>query len=431
MRTALRRHVPCLLVLVALFFAVAAAQDRHVVRSLEISGLHLTRRWMVERELQIAVGDSVTENTLAAARKRLQNQRVFNDVWLQLDSTGTLSAHVTEAWPLWPIASFDLSEGQAADVLKKPRDFFKKATVYAGAYDSNLLGSGEQVVAAAQFGAAEGAALRFHTRWLAPRWPLAVRAGMENLRVLDRHASVLDSTRHLRNVQLDLDVATREGAPSRVGMKISYQAVRQEKQWPAEGHKQRTFRAYPYVILDRRDLEWYPTRGSWLFVGGDVGVGDVRFVRTQYELRGYFPMTNATRPPVLALGGVSATASRSTPSWAHYYYGFNTALRGNSGEKSESTDLLVGNAEVRVPLTRESTYDVPLLGRYGRRWPWGFYGMVFIQRAELKYDGARTERLGWGGGLYVRVPFVQILEISAGQNHNRHFQFYAGAGVSF
>jgi outer membrane protein assembly factor BamA len=430
MRAELKRVVAVLIgVLIALSYS--AAQEKNVVRGIEISGLHLTRRWVVERELQIAVGDSVTEGDVAAARKRLQNQIAFNDVQLQLDSAGTLSAHVTEAWPLWPIASVDLAEGQLSDIIKRPHDFLKKATIYAGAYDFNLTGSGERLLAAAQFGAAEGAAIRFRTRWLAPRWPLAVQAGVENLRVLDRHASVLDSTRHLRNVQFDLDVATREGAPTRVGLKISYQAVRQEKLWPAEGRNLRTLRVYPYVILDRRDLEWYPTRGSWLSVGGDAAFGDARFIRSQYEACGYAPVTRAARPPVLALRGYAATSSRSTPSWARYYYGFNQILRGNGGDKSESSDVLIGDAEVRFPLTRETTYSVPLLGRYGRRWPFGLYGMIFVERAELKFNGERTEWLGWGGGLYVRVPYAEIIELSASENQQGHFQLFAGSGVSF
>jgi outer membrane protein assembly factor BamA len=430
MRTQLKRSAAvtmCMLMVIS----YAAAQDKHLVRRIEISGLHLTRRWVAERELQTAVGDSVTERDITAMRKRLQNQIAFNDVQLQLDSAGTLSVQVAEAWPLWPAVSVDFAEGQFSDILKKPHDFFQKATVYAGIYDFNLTGNGEHVFGAAQFGAAQGAELSFSSRWLAPHLPLAVQAKVENLRALDRHASVLDSTRHLRNVQVDLNVATREGAPSRVGMNVSYQAVRQDKQWPAEGRDERTLRLYPYVILDRRDLEWYPTRGSWLSAGGDAALGDVRFVRSQYEGRAYFPITNAVQPPVFALRGYAATSARATPSWAHYYYGFNQILRGNGGEKREASDVLIGDAEVRFPLTRETTYNVPLLGRYGRRWPFGVYGMVFGERAELKYNGERTERLGWGGGLYVRVPYVEIIELSAGGNGRGHFEFFAGAGVRF
>jgi hypothetical protein len=430
MRAVLRRNIAVLLC-VLIVFSYATAQTQHMVRRIEISGLQLTRRWVVERELHMAVGDSVTETALVAARKRLQNQMAFNDVQLHADSSGTLSVNVTEAWPLWPVASVDLAEGQLSDILTKPRDFFKNATIYLGAYDFNLTGSGEHLLAAAQFGAAEGAALRFHTRWLAPKWPLAVSAGAENLRMLDRHASVLDSTRHLRNVQFDVDVATREGAPSRIGMKVSYQAVRQEKQWPAEGRHLRTLRMYPYVILDRRDMEWYPTRGSWLSVGGDAAFGDASFIRSQYEACGYFPITSSARPPVFAIRGYAATSSRSTPSWAHYYYGFNQILRGNGDEQSESSDVLIGDAEVRCPLTRERTYNVPLLGRYGRRWPFGLYGMMFVERAELKYNGERAERWGWGGGFYVRVPYAEIVEFSASINQRGHFQLYAGTGVSF
>jgi hypothetical protein len=254
---------------------------------------------------------------------------------------------------------------------------------------------------------------------------------LENQRVSDRHSAVLDSSRSLRTARYEVDVATREGAPSRMGMLVKYQGVRQEDEWPAEGRHDRTVWFSPYVALDRRDLEWYPSRGALMSARTEIVSGCGWFTRSRCDLRGYFPLRDGARPPLLALRFTAATSSNATPSWAHYYHGFNSGLRGYSTARSESATYRIGSAELRVPLTRETTYRLPWIGPYGRRLPWGVAGLLSVERGELLLDGQRGDRLGFAAGLYFRIPYFEILEVSAAADRHGNFEYLVNTGVHF
>jgi outer membrane protein assembly factor BamA len=408
-----------------------AADSTVVIRSIDIQGLRLTHRWVVERELQFAVGDTVTPARLDAAQKRLANLRPFSHVNVTGDSAGAVTVAVNELWPIWPVFSAEFAEGQLSDVLAKPNTLFKKVTFYAGVGDLNFLGDAGDLYTLLQFGAATGVDVGYETRWLSPKLPLSLRAEYLNLRASDRHAAVLDSTRHIRNIQAILDVGTHVGAPRRVGMTLQFQSVMTEHLFPATGRSDRVWDVSPWIVLDHRDLEWYPSRGSFLKTQVDVAGGTVNFIRSTVDLRGYFPFTSASRPPLIALGFFAGTTGRSTPEWAHFYHGFNWGLRGYHNILSESSSYLIGDAELRFPITRETTYNVNFLGRWGQNWPWGISGVIFGERSELQYIGRRTEGLAGGAGLYFRIPYLQIIEAGAAFNRQGKTEFTLLTGVYF
>jgi outer membrane protein assembly factor BamA len=409
----------------------AAASESFVVRDLDISGLRRTRRWVVERELHFAVGDTVTADDLQSARRRIQNLSLFSDVQVNADSTGRVIVEFSELWPVFPVIFLEFSEGQLSDVIREPDTFFDKATLFLGGIHINAGGNGWQVYSVAQLGASNGFEVGFNTRWLARRLPVFCSLELENERTSDRHSAIGDSTRSLRSARYEFEIATRAGAPSRLGMLLKYQGIRQEKDWPAEGKHFRTVWFSPYAVIDRRDLEWYPSRGALAGVRADIVTGSTFFVRSTYDLRGYIPLSEGSRPPLAAVRLSAATSTNRTPSWAHFYHGFNSGLRGYVNEKSESSGYLIGSAELRFPITRETTYNLPLLGRYGKRLPWGVNGMLAVERGELILDGERRERLGYAAGFYVRIPYFEILEISAAADRDGHLEYLVNTGVHF
>jgi hypothetical protein len=185
------------------------------------------------------------------------------------------------------------------------------------------------------------------------------------------------------------------------------------------------------MIFDRRDLEWYPSRGVYVKVLGSVVSGDTPFVRSQYTIAHYIPLNHQLRTPVIAMRFSGATSTSGTPEWAHYYFGFTDLLRGYSSVKSEAATFMLGDLELRIPCTPEITYDIPLLGRWGHDIPF-WLGLVFFgERAELQLDGSREELWAGGVGVDIRVPFVQIVEVSCGVNREGKPDIMFQTGVEF
>jgi outer membrane protein assembly factor BamA len=199
-------------------------------------------------------------------------------------------------------------------------------------------------------------------------------------------------------------------------MATQYEHVRQEDVFPAEGRRFDTYTISPFAVIDRRNSEWYPSRGAYARIQTTLATGTVDFARTIGDLRAYWtvtpiwPLNDVARPPVIALRATGGTSTAETPSWSHFFTGFNQSYRGYRTDKAEAAGYLSGQAEFRFPLIRESTYSIRQLGSYGSRWPSGLSGFVSAERYELQLDGSRTEGLAFGGGLLIRVPYVQLVE---------------------
>jgi outer membrane protein assembly factor BamA len=425
------------ILLVLLMMTVARAQsDSLVVRGLTIDGLKRTRPWVVRRDLGFAVGDTLDPERLEQADKRLRNLMVFNDVSTTSDSAGQVKVAVTEAWPYIPIVSMAFTEGRLADV-RGVESFLDRAAIQLGGLDLNFRGDASRLWAMAEFGATSGMTGGYFTRWLSPRLPISVEVMFQSLTVSDRHSAVLDSSRALRDNRVGLSVATRQGARARIGIDTRYQHVSQDDNWPAQGRTDATFWASPFVVIDRRDLEWYPSRGSYSRVQTNLVMGSVSFVRSTAELRGYWavpaawPIVDALRPPVLAVRAAGGTCSGDAPSWAHFYDGFNRGFRAYRSVKTESANYLSAEAEFRVPLTHERSFSMRRFGRYGSRLPFGVSALVAAERHELQLDGTRFEGSAAALGLLVRVPYIQIVEAGWEINGDGETSLSLDAGIRF
>lgn len=107
--------------LLCAFSTIAYSQDSvWQVREISFSGNHITREHILQREISLNVGDSLswTEISQAAGegRQNLENTGLFNFVEMEirvLDSSNNhLSLHytLTERWYLWPLPVFEIAD---------------------------------------------------------------------------------------------------------------------------------------------------------------------------------------------------------------------------------------------------------------------------------------------------------------------------------
>ena len=419
-----------LLILLLIVTASVAAED-FVVRKIEITGNYHTKDWVIRRELLFEAGDRIQAEDLDAARKRLLNLQIFNNVFVTQDDAGNVTVEISEQFHYVPTLGLTSTDGRTQDAFKSVDDFFNIMTATVGAADLNHQGNGGFVEASARFGATDGFTLYYSTRWLSRRLPVQFNLGMYTLLVSDKHASVQDTSRRLRDQRVFTTIGTRRGAKVQLGAELMFQRITRKNPLPAQRQEYEAYWASPFMILDRRDLEWYPSRGVYAKVLGSVVSGDIPFVRSQYTIAHYIPLNQQRRTPVIAMRFAGATSTSSTPDWAHYYFGFSDLLRGYSAVKSEAATFMLGDLELRIPFTPEVTYDVPLLGRWGHDIPFWLGLVIFGERAELQLNGSREELWAGGVGVDVRVPFVQIIEMSWGINRDGKSDIMFQTGLKF
>ncbi|MBK6764973.1 MAG: BamA/TamA family outer membrane protein [bacterium] len=423
-----------MLFLYLLFLAAplfAAPELRFQVAEISLIGNHVTKPWVIERELHFDVEDSVSVDDLEAARLRLLSLGIFNNVRVDHDEEGAVTVEVSEQFRFIPVFGADAVEGSFNDALKEPKRLMEIIVFTVGVADLNHTGAAATVNVLGEFGARSGVSVDYRTRWLAQRMPYYLGFGLRSLRISDRHAAVLGVSRKLRNDRAYLEFATRSGAPSRLGLALRYDHVKEEDRAPADGNEYHTAWANPYIVFDRRNLEWYPTDG--VFVRGDLdqAFGTIPFTRSRAVAAAYLPLVHCSRGPAVAARAYGGTTQDKTPPWARYYFGFGEKFRGYSSVKTEAANYLAAECELRFPITREITYDVPLVGRYGQDIPFWLGGSLFMQRAQTQIDGTRTDMWAYGAALHIRFPYVQILEASIARNRDDDLDLVFSTGLRF
>lgn len=90
----------------------------HVVSKIQIVGNKTTKPWVIERELDFKIGDSLSRfelnNAIATSKINLTNTALFNFIdvkFIMIDEVKTeIFIMLTERWYLWPIPVFELAE---------------------------------------------------------------------------------------------------------------------------------------------------------------------------------------------------------------------------------------------------------------------------------------------------------------------------------
>ena len=80
------------LIIVVVLFHLTLGKAAEIT-DIRIEGRRWTKLWVIERELQISVGDTLCAEALDKTRKRLLNLGIFNDVCVVVDSADYRSKH--------------------------------------------------------------------------------------------------------------------------------------------------------------------------------------------------------------------------------------------------------------------------------------------------------------------------------------------------
>ncbi len=397
----------------------------------QIEGRRWTQPWVIERELAISAGDTIQPEALEKTRKNLLNLGLFTRVEVTADSAGVVTVNLTEAWHIWPLVDLSMDNTQISELFESPRRFFEGSSIDLGVVEMNLAGTGGSLFGFVRMGASTGGAITYKTRWLSRGLPLAVRAHYRNLLMADRHAAIQGIDQKLHNIRVETQVGTREGARGRILLWLRYDQVKQEPlSVGATAPRDKVGFVGIVLVIDRRDLEWYPSNGSFVWFQADYTGGDRHYYRSQADVRGFWPLDDGSRPIVLAMRLRGGTASSGMPPWGRWYFGFDTGFRGYRTSESEVDGYLSGTVEIRFPLTEVVYMDLPIGGVF-RDLPFGLNGVLFAERTELRLGRRRWELLAGGVGLACRVPYFEIAELDLTFPVEGDYEIGASLGMTF
>jgi outer membrane protein insertion porin family len=362
---------------------------RIYIERINVVGNTRTRDWVIRREFRLAEGDAFNRLLVDRAKKRLQAlgffkavdvtaeqgsapDRVILNVMITEDSTGEISLG----------GGYSTSEGIIADITFKER---------------NLMGRG-QFLQVKLGGSLEGRK-QIDINFTEPRF-------------LDQNLSAgIDIFHKEIDLQDEASFSTmRTGSTLRLGVPLSeetwitgrYTFSREEvfdvkdnaSLFVKESEGTDFLSAVGYTLsYDTRNIKTNPTSGIYLELAQDLAGlgGDVNYIRTVAEARGYYPITDDFTFVTRVVGGHIAGWGGEDVRLADLFYRGGETIRGFDKAGYGPRDGLTGDAlggEIFYAATAEVRFPIPFVPD-----DLGLGGAVFADAGSLYQASDRAKEL--------------------------------------
>ncbi len=411
---------------------VVAKQQVNVV-GIVVQGNRRTKSEIILREMFTQTGDSLDPAVVEGDRKRIQNLGLFNRVEIQtltLEKGAVLVVNVSESWYFFPFPIIFYNENDV-----------KKLSYGLGVVHLNFRGRAEQLALSGWLGYNPGAQLSYRNPWI---------FGDAHWFTTTRFYYVQQRSKSLKLQNRDVD-ERQTGATWTIGKRYSrrtylsatagYRQIKLDPPVPGETLSASGNDRLPDLgvtfLYDARDLFEYPLNGAYVrLFARRVGFGDpdVHYWRYGLDLRGYRALVG--RLSLCARVYTDLSGGR-LPIYDRVFFGFGQRLRGYFHEEYEGENLLLGSAELRLPLLRIRYFDLKagFLGPYARNLKYGLSVAAFVDHGRLWFDwqdkSTRRFLSGYGAGLDAHLPYVNLLRLSYAVNDQGRSQWIASVGVSF
>ncbi len=398
-----------------------------VIDTIVIEGVRVTKPYIILREMSVQVGDTMSPPQIEENRKRIQNLGLFNRVEVMRrvrDQRNEILVRVTEEWYIF-----------AMPFWRKEGGDFSKITYGLKYLQKNFRGRNERISTSVWTGYESGYQLSYSNPWLYGQgtWGLSVEVFRVKREVKNEIFRDLDA--ELETTGGRITCQRRFGLDTRLMVTLGvtrYQSDYPELMRTDELHDDWISISVTFVN-DERDLYEYPTRGWYhrvslsgsammedLMLDGKSGVGGASL-----ELRHY---RQVWMDFILCERGIVAMSGGQVPLYRRFFLGSGTKVRGWRGDTEEGKGIFLGSLELRHPLfgVHYFTWErAPYAKQYFRNLKYGLsaglfaeLGQVWIEPGEAAVDKFQA---GWGVGLHVHLPYLDILRLEAGWSPDSNF----------
>ncbi len=401
-----------------------------VVDSVIINGNEHTRDEVILREIPFTFPHRVTSHDLETIRKRLLNLHLFNNVDVRLhqgSKKALIIITVTEMWYFYPAPLVFFNERS-----------LKKISYGAQLIHMNFRGMNEKLFLSGWLGYNPGARFTYQNPWLGRQRRLIFALEMGYLSRQNRSFEFREDHRVVGiglgkrfNLYQSLSVEARWRV---VSVPDSY-AVYMASSTPTDA----VFSVNALYLNDHRDLIEYPLKGYYISLRvAHFGAGNspVNFNRLVSDLRGYLPLV-ANR---LSLASRNYTVLQEgfVPIYEWQYFGYEERLRGYFYEPLTRKNLFLHSTELRFLLIPYKVYtfrdsgwmayflkDIRLALSLG-----AFFDLGILWDTPEQF-ALNQARWGYGLGINLHQPLVQVLRLEYAWNDQGKGQFIIDVGISF
>ncbi|MBL7095634.1 BamA/TamA family outer membrane protein [candidate division KSB1 bacterium] len=399
-------------------------------KKIEIFGNRKTKPNIILRELLFSQDEFVQLSQIIAAQKRVRSLALFTRV--RFDITGdtehyTLNITVNEQWYIFIYPTLYMNEKS-----------WNKISYGASLRYYNFLGRNIYLKIKAVHGYNPMYKFIYHNPWFLGNNKLYTKLILFKRKVRSKSPAhnKLDDSR----IGFDWVIGKRFGHFTFTGIDFKYIEISASPETGltvSSSGKDRLLSMSGSFGYDNRDLKEYPHKGWWLKLHGKVAgkSGWLPYYQYGVEIRRYVPIKqNVT----LAVRSATILSKGKIPIYDRTYFGYNERIRGRFYDIFEGENLILGSAEIRFPIKKIEYFNLPLipgLENYTSQLKFGisagiFYdtGITWFQNQKL---AVKSFNSGFGFGLHFHLPYVDVLRVEGGFNHQQDVQVIVDVGTAF
>lgn len=408
------------LLLLFFFLLIHQVLAQDIVRDIFIQGNEKTSDQVIRRELLFENGQVVSDSLLEYSRKRIENLLLFNRVEfikMPAENYFDLLILVSEQMYLFPYPT----------ITREDRDW-QKLTYGFGLAHTNFRGHNEKVFISMFFGYRPGYQVQYFNPWVHQK--LHFTTGLYARKyVTENHSFRFEENHQGYEIQLG-KYWTRHLYSSIAPI---FEQVRVE---PENRHFLQTGKSSENLIsiklisfYDTRDLVAYPASGWYVltaFWHNGMAEKQIDFREWHFDARKYFRIGSTT----LGLRYYNLFTAGQLPVYRRVYLGYSERIRGHFYDVLEGEQAVSGGLEWRFPLlpvryiNLNSTLLPPEISRnlkFGLNWAlFAESGTVWGNK---KNSSAANFISGFGAGLHVRVPYIEVIRFDLAFDEKWRNQF--------
>lgn len=398
-----------------------------VITNIEIIGNEVTDSNVILRELLVKTGDIPDPELLDQSKKRLENLLLFNRVELTLLPSGddhVLIVEVTERLYIFPFPIFSIHD----------RDWDKLSYGVSLAH-LNFRGQNEQLKLAFWFGYQPGYTLSFSDQWAGDS--LHLTTNFDIMKYTTSNKSLEFNENHFA---IRAAVGKWWNYHFKTEFYLVYDQIKVASRFSdylySGNNSEKNITAGLFIRYDTRDLYAYPSTGWYNAVYISKNGLNQKFNnywQLVLDTRRYISINKI----ILAARVNQNYQFGDVPIYRRNYIGFDERIRGRFFEVFEGRQIQTANLEMRFPLlpVQYNTYPLPGIPEmYTRDLKFGISGHIFadagiIWNHAYQYN-SNNLLTGFGTGIYIHLPYIEVFRIDFGLDTNLNGQFIFEIGTS-